>query len=66
MRVEYYYNIRNEHKQLEVHYYNCGHVSVRQFMAFGNGVVNKTGDGFLHRWRKANLKELLKDYVWIH
>lgn len=64
--VKYYFNNRNEHKQLEVHIYECGHVSVRQFMAFGNGVVNKLGDGCLHRWNKRNLNELLKDYTEIH
>lgn len=66
MKVEYFYNLRNEHKQLEVHYYECGHVTVRQFMNFGNGVINKTGDGCLHRWSKRSLYELLKDYVLIH
>lgn len=27
-----------------------------------NHVKNKTGDGNLHRWYMANLKELLNDY----
>ena len=27
-----------------------------------NGVKNYTGDGKLHRWRKENLNELLRDY----
>lgn len=62
MIVKHYQNKRNNHKFLEVHEYDCGHKSVRQFMWFSNGVLNKLGDGRLHRWKSENLNELLNEY----
>lgn len=38
--VKYYRNNRNFNKYLKVHYYGCNHRTVRQFMMWGNGVVN--------------------------
>ena len=65
MKVVIYRNAWNEHKYIEVHYSKCGHFTVRQYMYWGmTGVKNFTGDGKLHRWRKANLVELLHDYRW--
>ena len=57
-----YRNKRNPHKILDVHNDEYYHNAVKQLMVFENGVTNKTGDGSLHRWRKANLTELLEDY----
>lgn len=61
--IKLYRNSRNEHKWLEVHEDGHGHRSVRQFIHFNaTGVVNLTGDGMLHRWRKPYLDEVLEDY----
>ena len=60
-----YQNKRNEHKFIEIHNDGHYHNSVRQFLQWSNGVKNFTGDGFLHRWRKADLNELLTDYTVI-
>lgn len=58
-----YVNKKNPHKFLEIHNDGYGHNSVRQFMYWKmNGVKNHVGDGFLYRWRKNNLSELLEDY----
>ena len=35
-------------------------------MKWDNGVKNLLGDRCLHRWRKANLDELLSDYEEIN
>lgn len=63
MTRKIYRNNRNENKYLEVIHYSCGHYHVVQFMRWGT-LVNKVGDltGKRHRWRKANLEELLEDY----
>lgn len=63
MTTRYYFNNRNKHKQLMVVRYKCGHYAVLSFMAFDNGVINKLGDGCLHRWTKKNLDVLLEDYT---
>ena len=60
--ITIYQNKRNENKFLEIHNDGHYHNSVRQFMKWSNGVKNFTGDRFLHRWRKAELNELLADY----
>jgi hypothetical protein len=62
-RVAIYQNIRNRHKYIEVHFDGYGHRTVRQFMAWDNGVKNMLGDTFLHRWRKPNFTELIYDYT---
>lgn len=63
--IAIYRNRRNRHKYLEVHSDGYSHWTVRQFMNFNeHGVVNPTGDGFLHRWRKAYLDEVLEDYEY--
>lgn len=59
--IKTYKNLRNPNKRLEVRNDGYSHFSVRQYMCWGK-VVNKLGDGCLHRWRKGNLKELLSDY----
>lgn len=64
--VKIYRNNRNKHKFLEIHNDGHFHNSVRQFMKWGNGVKNFTGDGKLHRWKKANLMELLADYSLVN
>lgn len=61
--VTIYQNKRNKHKYIEVHNDGHYHNSVRQYMKWQNGVKNFMGDGILHRWRKENLHDLLKDYV---
>ena len=59
-----YQNKYNSNKYIEVHYDGYGHFSVKQFMYWAaTGVKNFTGDGCFHRWRKANLLELLNDYT---
>lgn len=70
MEVKIYQNERNANKYLEVHNDGHYHNSVRQYMQHDQKVAGKrvgivrnyTGDGNLHRWRKRNLKEVLKDY----
>ena len=70
MNVKTYQNKRNSNKYLEVHNDGYYHNSVRQYLQHNQkvggkrcGIVrNYTGDGNLHRWRKANLNELLEDY----
>ena len=63
MEITIYRNKRNPNKYIEVHTDNCYHNSLRQYMYWEkNGVKNYTGDGKLHRWRKENLNELLRDY----
>lgn len=68
--IRYYQNNRNENKFLEVRNDGHYHNAIRQFIyhryprRIGRGlVVNFTGDGVLHRWKRANLDELLKDYT---
>ena len=64
--VTHYMNKRNFNKHLEVHNDGYYHYTVRQSMEWtvnGKRVINKTGDGNLHRWRKADLVALLKDYI---
>lgn len=57
-----YRNKRNNHKFIEVHNDGYYHNSIKQLIIAGD-VTNPVGDGCLHRWRKANLMELLEDYV---
>lgn len=68
--VKYYQNSRNGNKYIEVHNDGHYHNTVRQFCFWrhskkcGRGfTLNYTGDGVLHRWRRANLNELLTDYA---
>ena len=60
--VKTYRNKRNSNKYIEVHNDGHYHNSVKQYMAWDNGVRNKTGDGYLHRWRIESLRSLLSDY----
>ena len=61
--VKIYRNKRNEHKFIEVRNDGHYHNAVRQYIYTPSScVVGLTGDGMLHRWRKANLTELLEDY----
>lgn len=60
--IKTYRNKRNKNKYIEVHNDGHYHNSVKQFMKWSNGVKNLLGDRCLHRWRKVNLNELLKDY----
>lgn len=60
--INRYKNRRNPNKIIEVHNDGHYHNSVKQYMSFPNGVVNPTGDGHLHRWRRGNLDALLEDY----
>ena len=70
--ITIYRNKRNEHKFIEVHNDGHYHNSLKQYLQWERNVVtgeplqkpvkNITGDRRLHRWRKANLKELLEDY----
>lgn len=67
MIIKYYRNLRNKHKYIEVHNDGHSHNTVRQFLYwYATGVKNWTGDGYLHRWRKRNLDELLEDYEEVH
>ena len=70
--ITIYRNKRNKNKYIEVHGYY--HNSVKQYMQWkkdhnGNQLAkpirNETGDRVLHRWKKANLMELLEDYELI-
>ncbi len=72
--VTIYRNKRNQNKYIEVHNDGYYHNSVKQFMQWkkdhnGNQlekpIRNETGDRVLHRWKKANLMELLEDYELI-
>lgn len=61
-----------ELKHIEVHNDGHYHNSLKQYLYWERNVItgeplpepvkNITGDRRLHRWRKANLKELLEDY----
>lgn len=72
--IAIYRNKRNKNKYIEVHNDGYHHNSVKQFMQWkkdhnGNQLAkpirNETGDRVLHRWKKANLMELLEDYELI-
>lgn len=60
--IKVYRNKRNRNKYIEVHNDGHYHNTVKQFMKWDNGVKNLLGDRRLHRWRRKNLNELLKDY----
>lgn len=60
--IKLYSNKRNSNKYIEVHNDGYSHNTIRQFMKWNNGVRNLLGDRKLHRWKKQNLTELLKDY----
>ena len=73
--VRIYINKRNPNKFIEVHSDCHYHNSVKQYMYWYSDILtgkklykpvkNLLGDQKLHRWRKANLKELLEDYeLW--
>lgn len=64
--IKVYRNKRNKNKYIEVHNDGHYHNTVKQFMKWNNGVKNLLGDRCLHRWRKANLDELLNDYEEIN
>ena len=62
--IKIYRNIRNNYKYIEIHNDGYHHNSVKQYMYFDKvNIKNELGDRHLHRWRKNNLAELLKDYV---
>ena len=63
MKVQLYRNMSNPNKYVEVHYYECGHVSARQFMHWNNDVTNLLGDRCFHRYRKVDLASILDDYI---
>lgn len=62
-----YQNKYNHNKYIEVHNDGYYHNSVKQFIGYKTFTdekhINYNGDKCLHRWRKANLVELLKDYT---
>ena len=70
--IQIFRNRRNENKYIEVHNDGHYHNSLKQYLYWERNaatgeplpkpVKNITGDRCLHRWRKDNLKELLKDY----
>ena len=70
--IQVYRNRRNSNKYIEVHNDGHYHNSLKQYLYWERNVItgeplpepvkNITGDRRLHRWRKANLKELLEDY----
>lgn len=61
--IKIYRNNRNYHKFLEIHNDGYYHNTVKQYMYFKEvDVRNDLGDKRLHRWKKDNLEELLKDY----
>lgn len=62
MTVKIYRNKRNGNKFLEVHNDGHYHNSVKQYMAWSNGVKNLLGDKCLHRWKAKDLQKLLADY----
>lgn len=70
MDIKIYQNKKNKCKYIEVHNDGHYHNTVRQYIEHDQKVAgrkvgitrNYTGDGSLHRWRKDDLKELLKDY----
>ena len=67
--IQVYRNRRNSNKYIEVHNDGHYHNSLKQYLYWERNVItgeplpepvkNITGDRRLHRWRKANLKELL-------
>ena len=64
--IKVYRNKRNEHKFIEVRNDGHSHNAVRQYIYTpATAHVGLTGDGMLHRWRKANLEELLEDYDYV-
>jgi len=70
--IQTFRNRRNPNKFVEVHNDGHYHNSVKQYMYWEANVItgerllksvkNLLGDRKLHRWRKANLNELLEDY----
>lgn len=60
-----YVNKYNKNKFILIHNDGHRHNAVKPFMCYPNGVINYLGDKCFHRWRKANLEELLKDYVYV-
>ena len=71
MTIYTYQNKRNKHKFLEVHNDGHYHNSVRQYIKTENQHSPQyVGARFgrkatLHRWRIANLDELLEDYILV-
>ena len=63
--IKIFRNKENTSKFLEVHNDFNGHWTVRQYMYGFNYNKNYTGDKKLHRIRKAQLTELLKDYDFV-
>lgn len=62
--VSLFVNKRNPNKYIEVHNDGQYHNSLRQFMFWEKtDVKNMVGDPYLRRWKKANISELLSDYV---
>ena len=62
--IKIYVNKYNSNKFLEVRNDGWYHNSVREFMGWSSSkVINRLGDGYLHRWRISSLKALLEDYV---
>lgn len=63
MVIKIYRNKKNKNKYIEVHNDGYYHNTVKQYMYWEEvNVKNLLGDKKLHRWRKGNLTELLKDY----
>ncbi len=66
MKVQIYRNNRNENKYIEVHTDKCYHKWARQYMEWkGVGVKNLLGDGYLHKYRVADMSSILEDYELI-
>ena len=63
MTIHIYRNKRNSNKCLEIHCDGYGHWAIRQYMEWP-GIKNPTGDGILHRWKKAAFLDLISDYEY--
>lgn len=70
--IQIFRNKKNPNKYIEVHNDGYHHNSLKQYMYWDKNIItgeelqnpvkNLTGDGNLHRCRKANLNQLLEDY----
>lgn len=64
--IEIWRHKTNARKHLEIHKDGYYHYSVKQFILTDDGDRSYTGDRCLHRWRKKDLCELLKDYHYLY
>ena len=62
----WYVNNRNEHKYMIVKKYACRHTSMKQCIIFDyQAIMNFTGDGCFHRFRKSTVIDILSDYTLV-